>query len=117
MLITPAYAQGLPFGLGGGDSSGMITSLLPLILIVVIMYFLVLRPQQQRVKQHQAMVKALRRGDTVVTNGGLVGKVTKVVDDEQIEVEVSDGVRVRQMRSMVSEVRAKGEPVKDESAS
>jgi preprotein translocase subunit YajC len=117
MLITPAYAQSLPFGLGGGDSGGMITSLLPLILIVVIMYFLVLRPQQQRVKQHQAMVKALRRGDTVVTNGGLVGKVTKVVDDDQIEVEISDGVRVRQMRSMVSEVRAKGEPVKDESAS
>ena len=115
MLITPAFAQGSLFG--GADSSGMITSLLPLILIVVIMYFLVLRPQQQRVKQHQSMVKALRRGDTVVTNGGLVGKVTKVVDDDQIEVEISDGVRVRQMRSMVSEVRAKGEPVKDESAS
>jgi preprotein translocase subunit YajC len=114
MLITPAFAQGSLFG---GDSSGMITSLLPLILIVVIMYFLVLRPQQQRVKQHQSMVKALRRGDTVVTNGGLVGKVTKVVDDDQIEVEISDGVRVRQMRSMASEVRAKGEPVKDESAS
>jgi preprotein translocase subunit YajC len=95
----------------------MITSLLPLVLIVVIMYFLVLRPQQQRVKQHQAMVKALRRGDTVITNGGLVGKVTKVVDDDQIEVEISDGVRVRQMRSMVSEVRAKGEPVKDDGAS
>jgi preprotein translocase subunit YajC len=91
--------------------------LLPLVLIVVIMYFLVLRPQQQRVKQHQTMVKALRRGDTVVTNGGLVGKVIKVVDDDQIEVEISDGVRVRQMRSMVSEVRAKGEPVKDDSAS
>jgi preprotein translocase subunit YajC len=116
MLITPAYAQNLPFGLGG-DSGGMITSLLPLILIVVIMYFLVLRPQQQRAKQHQAMVKALRRGDTVVTNGGLVGKVTKVVDDDQIEVEIADSVRVRQMRSMVSEVRAKGEPVKDDSAS
>jgi preprotein translocase subunit YajC len=114
MLITPAYAQGSLFG---GDSGGMITSLLPLVLIVVIMYFLVLRPQQQRVKQHQSMVKALRRGDTVVTNGGLVGKVTKVVDDDQIEVEISDGVRVRQMRSMVSEVRAKGEPVKDDSAS
>ena len=115
MLITPAFAQGSLFG--GGDSSGMITSLLPLILIVVIMYFLVLRPQQQRVKQHREMVKALRRGDSVVTNGGLVGKVTKVVDDDQIEVEIADGVRVRQMRSMVSEVRAKGEPVKDESAS
>jgi preprotein translocase subunit YajC len=117
MLITSAFAQGLPFGLGGGDSTGMITSLMPLVLIVVIMYFLVLRPQQQRVKQHQAMVKALRRGDTVVTNGGLVGKVTKVVDDDQIEVEISDGVKVRQMRSMVSEVRAKGEPVKDDAAS
>jgi preprotein translocase subunit YajC len=79
------------------------------------MYFLVLRPQQQRAKQHRDMVKALRRGDSVVTNGGLVGKVTKVVDDDQIEVEIADGVRVRQMRSMVSEVRAKGEPVKDDS--
>ena len=110
MLITPAFAQGSLFG--GAD---MITSLLPLILIVVIMYFLVLRPQQQRAKQHRDMVKALRRGDSVVTNGGLVGKVTKVVDDDQIEVEIADGVRVRQMRSMVSEVRAKGEPVKDDS--
>jgi len=117
MLITPAYGQGLFSGIGGGDSANMLTSLMPLILIVVIMYFLVLRPQQQRAKQHQAMVKALRRGDTVVTNGGLVGKVTKVVDDDQIEVEISDGVRVRQMRSMVNEVRAKGEPVKEESGS
>jgi preprotein translocase subunit YajC len=118
MLITPAYAQSNPLsGLLGGDSAGMITSFMPLILIIVIMYFLVLRPQQQKVKQHQAMVKALRRGDTVVTNGGIVGKVTKVVDDDQIEIEISDGVRVRQMRSMVTEVRAKGEPVKDDSAS
>lgn len=116
MLITPAFAQGAPFGLGG-DGGGMITSLMPLILIIVIMYFLVLRPQQKRVKQHQEMVKALRRGDTVVTSGGLVGKVTKVVDDDQIEVEIADGVRVRQMRSMVSDVRAKGEPIKDDSAS
>src|SRR5665213_2322132 len=116
MFITPAYAQ-LPFGLGGGDSAGMITSFMPLILIIVIMYFLVLRPQQQKVKLHQAMIKALRRGDTVITNGGLLAKVTKVVDDDQIEVEIADGVRVRQMRSMVTEVRAKSEPVKDDSAS
>ena len=115
MFITPAFAQGF-LGLGGGDSANMITSLMPLILIIVIMYFLVLRPQQQRVKQHREMVKALRRGDTVVTNGGLVGRVTEVVDDDQIEVEVADGVRVRQMRAMVSEVRAKGEPVKEDSA-
>jgi preprotein translocase subunit YajC len=112
MLITPAYAQGLL----GGDSSNVMLQFMPLILIIVIMYFLVLRPQQQRAKQHQAMVKALRRGDTVVTNGGLVAKVTKVVDDDQIEVEIADGVRVRQMRSMVSEVRTKTEPVKDDTA-
>jgi preprotein translocase subunit YajC len=114
MFITPAFAQS---GLFGGDSASMITSFMPLILIIVIMYFLILRPQQQKLKQHQAMIKALRRGDTVVTNGGLVAKVTKVVDDDQIEVEIADGVRVRQMRSMVSDVRAKGEPVKDDSAS
>jgi preprotein translocase subunit YajC len=119
MFITPAYAQsGLSglFGLGG-DNGGMIIQFMPLILIIVIMYFLILRPQQRKVKLHQDMIKALRRGDTVVTNGGLVGKVTKVVDDDQIEVEIADDVRVRQMRSMVSEVRAKGEPVKDDSAS
>jgi preprotein translocase subunit YajC len=112
MLITPAYAQ---FGLGGANSS-VIVQFMPLILIIGIMYFLILRPQQQKVRAHQAMIKALRRGDTVVTNGGLVGKVTKVVDDDVIEVEITDGVRVRQMRSMVTEVRAKGEPVKEESA-
>jgi preprotein translocase subunit YajC len=86
------------------------------VLIFVIMYFLILRPQQKRVKAHQEMVKNVRRGDTVVTNGGLVGKVTKVVDDEQIEIEIGDGMRIRQMRSMLTDVRAKGEPVKDEAA-
>src|SRR3954469_10989100 len=112
MLTTPAFAQ--VTGSGGTD---MIMSLLPFVLIFVIMYFLILRPQQRRVKQHQEMVKNLRRGDTIITSGGLVGKVTKVFDDDQVEVEIADGVRVRQMRSMVSDVRAKGEPVKDESAS
>jgi preprotein translocase subunit YajC len=113
MLITPAYAQGA-FGGGGSD---MFVQLLPFALIFVIMYFLILRPQQQRAKQHQAMVKNLRRGDMVTTSGGLIGRVTKVVDDDQIEVEIADGVRVRQMRGMVTEVRAKGEPVKEDSAS
>ena len=94
----------------------MLMSLLPFVLIFVIMYFLILRPQQKRVKQHQEMVKNVRRGDTVVTSGGLVGKVTKVIDDDQIEVEIADGVRVRQMRSMMADVRAKGEPVKDDGA-
>ena len=111
MFISPAFAQGSL--LGGGDGN-MLMSLLPFVLIFVIMYFLILRPQQKRVKLHQEMVKNVRRGDTVVTNGGLVGKVTKVVDDEQIEIEIADDVRIRQMRQMVTDVRAKGEPVKDE---
>jgi preprotein translocase subunit YajC len=113
MLISPAFAQaGSPFG---GDN--MLVSLLPFVLIFVIMYFLILRPQQKRAKAHQEMVRNVRRGDTVVTSGGLIGKVTKVIDDDQIEVEVADAVRVRQMRSMVADVRAKGEPVKEEGAS
>ncbi len=113
MLISTAFAQsGSPLG---GDN--MLVSLIPFILIFVIMYFLILRPQQRRVKQHQEMVKNVRRGDTVVTSGGLVGKVTKVVDDEQLEVEIAESVRIRQMRSMLAEVRAKGEPVKEEGAS
>ena len=92
----------------------MLMSLLPFALIFVIMYFLILRPQQKRVKQHQEMVKHVRRGNTVVTNGGLIGKVTKVIDDDQIEIEIADDVRIRQMRQMVADVRAKGEPVKEE---
>ena len=99
--------------MGGGDLMQNLGGLLPFILIFVIMYFLILRPQQKRAKQHQEMVKNLRRGDNVITSGGLVGKVTKVVDDDQIEFEISDGVRVRQMRQMISGVRAKGEPAKD----
>lgn len=112
MLITPAFAQGV-----GGDTTSMLTSLLPFALIFVIMYFLILRPQQKRVKDHAEMVKNVRRGDTIVTSGGLVGKVTKVVDDDQVEMEISDGVRIRQMRQMITAVRTKGEPAKDEAAS
>jgi preprotein translocase subunit YajC len=104
--MTPAYAQ-----LGGND---MIMSLLPFILIFVIMYFLILRPQQRRVKQHAEMVNSLRRGDTIVTSGGVIGKVTKVIDANEVELQIADSVKIRQSRSMISEVRAKGEPVKDD---
>ena len=109
MFITPAFAQAA----GAADTNSMLMSLLPFALIFVIMYFLILKPQQKKLKDHQELVKNIRRGDTVVTNGGLVGKVTKVVDDDQIEVEIADGVRIRQMRGMISGVRAKGEPAKD----
>ena len=78
-------------------------------LIIGIMYFLMIRPQQKRLKEHQAMVAGIRRGDTVVTSGGIIGKVTKV-DDQELQVEIAEGVRVRVLRATVSEVRGKGEP-------
>lgn len=111
MLITPAFAQGAA-GAGGTD---MLFNILPFVLIFVIMYFLIIRPQRQRMKQHQDMVANLRRGDTVVTSGGIIAKVSKVVDDGQIELEISEGVKVRAVRSMIQEVRAKSEPVKENS--
>ncbi|WP_092178024.1 preprotein translocase subunit YajC [Bosea sp. OK403] len=87
-------------------------SLVPFVLIFVIMWFLIIRPQQKRVKSHQEMIKNVRRGDTVVTTGGIVAKVSKVIDDGEIEAEIAEGVRVRLVKGMISEVRAKGEPVK-----
>lgn len=87
--------------------------LVPLILIFGIMYFLLIRPQQKKAKEHQAMVSSLRRGDQVVTQGGLIGKVSKVKDDNEIEVEVSDGVKVRVVQSTIAQVLSKTEPAKD----
>jgi preprotein translocase subunit YajC len=112
MLITPAFAQ---TGSMFSGESGLL-QLLPFALIFVIMYFLILRPQQKRAKAHQEMVKNVRRGDTVITSGGLIGRVAKVVDDGEIEIEIADEVRVRQSRSMIADVRSKGEPVKDAAA-
>jgi preprotein translocase subunit YajC len=113
MLMTPAFAQAAG---AAGDTNSMLMSLLPFALIFVIMYFLILKPQQKKLKDHAELVKNIRRGDTIVTNGGLVGKVTKVVDDDQVEMEISDGVKIRQMRHMISGVRTKGEPAKDDAA-
>jgi preprotein translocase subunit YajC len=110
MFTTPAFAQAA----GAGDTNNLLMSLLPFMLIFIIMYFLIIRPQQKKAKEHKELVKNIRRGDTVITSSGLVGKVTKVVDDDQIEFEIADGVRVRQMRQMISIVRAKGEPAKGE---
>ena len=90
-----------------------IESIIPLILIFGIMYFLLIRPQQKKLKEHQAMVAALRRGDQVVTQGGIVGKVTKVKDEEgEIEVEISKGVNVKIVRSTIAQVLNKTEPAK-----
>lgn len=110
MFVTPAFAQSAP----AGGEAGFLFSIMPFLLIFVIMYFLVIRPQQRRVKAHKEMIAGLRRGDTVVTAGGLIGKVTKVVDDSEIEVQIADNVKVRVARGMVTDVRAKGEPVSGE---
>ncbi len=107
-MITPAFAQGL----GGAGTNDVLMSLVPFVLIFIIMWFLIIRPQQKRVKSHQEMIKNVRRGDTVVTAGGIIAKVSKVVDDAEIEAEIADGVRVRILKAMVQDVRAKGEPVK-----
>ena len=107
-MITPAFAQAT----GAGGGADMLIQLVPFLLIFVIMWFLIIRPQQKRVKSHQEMIKNVRRGDTIVTSGGLVAKVSKVVDDGEIEAEIADGVRVRIVRGMIQDVRSKTEPVK-----
>jgi preprotein translocase subunit YajC len=85
----------------------------PFGLILVIMYFLIMRPQQKKAKDHADLIKNVRRGDSIVTTGGLIGKITKVVDEAELEVEIAPNVRVRVARGMVADVRAKGEPVKE----
>lgn len=109
MLISPAYAQ--TAGGGGGD---FLVTIFPFIIVFAIIYLLILRPQQKRIKEHQAMVAGIRRGDTVVTSGGILGKVTKVVDDTELQVEIAENTRVRVVRSTVSEVRSKTEPAPKE---
>lgn len=104
MFATPAFAQTTQGG-GAGD----LLSFVPLVAIFAIMYFLVMRPQQQRAKRLREKIAAIRRGDTVVTSGGLIGKVARITDDE-IQLEVGENVRVRVVRSMVAEVRSKSEP-------
>jgi len=109
MFVTPAHAQSL---LGGGGSE-MVMSILPFLLIFVIMYFLIIRPQRTQMKKREEMLKNVRRGDQVVTGGGILGKVTKVIDDAELEVEIADGVKIKLIRSLIADVRVKSEPVKD----
>ena len=106
MLISPAYAQ------AGGGGVGLFEGLLPLIIIFVVFYVLLIRPQQRKAKQHREMVAAVRRGDVVVTGGGIVGKVTKVGETDDITVEVAEGVRVQVVKGTLSDVRSKTEPGK-----
>jgi preprotein translocase subunit YajC len=108
MFVTPAYAQAAGGSAGGAD---VLMSVLPFILIFVVMYFLIIRPQRSQMKKREEMLKSVRRNDTVVTGGGIIGKVTKVVDDHEVEVEIAQNVKIRVARAMIAEVRVKGEPV------
>lgn len=107
MFISPAYAQA-----AGAGPDPLINMLVPLLMVLPIFYFLLWRPQQQRVKEHRALIDAVKRGDTVITSGGIVGSVTKVKDEGELEVEIAPNVRVRVLKSAISGVRTKGEPVK-----
>jgi preprotein translocase subunit YajC len=104
MFVTPAYAQ------AAGGAANAFTSFVPLILIFAIMYFLLIRPQQKKLKEHKAMVEALRRGDQVLTQGGIIGKVSKVMDDGTAEIEIAEGVKVKILKHTVAQVMAKTEP-------
>ncbi|MBX2805966.1 MAG: preprotein translocase subunit YajC [Hyphomicrobiales bacterium] len=105
MFITEAYAQAVP-GAGGGS---FLVQLLPFVMILLIMYFLIIRPQQKRMKDHRDMIASIKRNDTVVTSGGMIGKVSRIVGDDELLVELAEGVRVRVVRATVSEVRTRGD--------
>ena len=105
MLISPAYAQGT----GAMDQSALV-QFLPLILIFVVFYFLLIRPQQKKQKDHRAMLEAVRRGDRVVTGGGILGTISKVVSPDEVEVDLAPNVRVRVLRSTISSVLSKPDP-------
>jgi len=112
MFVTPAYAQGT----GAAGGLDIIIQVIPFVLIFVIMYFLLIRPQQKRMKEHKAMIAAVRRGDQVVTAGGFIGKVKTVHDpEEEVTVELSKGVEVRMLRASISEVRNRTEPLRETS--
>ena len=104
MLISPAYAQAA--GGSGFDFLGMA----PLVLIFAVFYFLLIRPQQKKMKAHKAMISNVRRNDRIVTGGGIIGKVTKVVDEAEVDVEIAPNVVVRVARATIAEVISKSAP-------
>ena len=107
MLVSPAYAQA-----AGGGAAFDFSFFLPLILIFAVFYFLLIRPQQKKLKEHRQMVAALRRGDKVVTSGGIIGTISRVLDDNEVLLEIADDVRVRVVRGTITEVLTKPEPAK-----
>jgi len=113
-LFTSAYAQPATPVPGAPSGPDVLLQLVPFGLIFVIAYFLVIRPQRKKAKQHEDLIKNTRKGDSVITTGGLIGKVTRVVDDAEIELEIAPNVKVRVSRAMISTVRSRSEPVKEQ---
>lgn len=109
MFVTPAYAQAA----GAAGGADMLMSILPFILIFVVMYFLIIRPQRNQMKKRAEMLSNIRRNDTIITGGGIVAKVTKVIDDNELEAEIAEGIKIRVLRSTIGDVRTRGEPVAD----
>lgn len=107
MLESPAFAQAAGGAAASGGAAGFFIQMMPLLLIFVIFYFLLIRPQQKRMKQHRALIDAVKKGDSVITGGGLVGKVTRV-EDVEVEVEIAPNVRVRVVKGTLTDVRAAG---------
>lgn len=110
MWISPAFAQAAATPSAGAGAADFFVQLVPLFLIIGIMYFLVLRPQQQRVKAHQALVAAVKRGDVVVTGGGIIGKVIKVLENDEVLIEIAEDVRIKVVKGTIADVRSKTEP-------
>jgi preprotein translocase subunit YajC len=106
MFVTPAYAQ------TAGGSGDLVMSILPFVLMFIIFYFLLIRPQRQAAAKRTEMLNNIRRNDTIITGGGVVAKVTKVIDDNEVEVEIAKDIKVKVMRAMIADVRVKGEPAK-----
>jgi len=113
MFVTAALAQstGTPAAPGAGGISDLLIQFAPILLLVVIFWLLIFRPQQKRAKAQREMLSAISRGDTVVTTGGIVGKVTKAVDGEDLEIEIAQGTRVKVVRGMIADVRSRANPV------
>jgi preprotein translocase subunit YajC len=110
MFATPAYAQAAGAAAAGDPTTAFLVQLLPFVAIFVLFYFLLIRPQQKRAKQHAAMIGAVKRGDNVVLSGGIHGKVVRV-EDADVMVEIAQGVQIRVVKSTIADVRAKGEPL------
>jgi len=113
MQLVPILAQAAGTGNGMTD---ILFTVAPIIMVLPIWYYFVIRPQQQRQDQHKQLIANVRRGDTIVTTGGIIGKVIRVVDDNEVQVEIADGVRVRLLRQMISDVRTKGDTASKDAA-